>query len=62
VIEKNKSSAHSNTLSQLCTQSFNDVYQKAKEYKVDMRKGSIVLAVSTVAEATKTRGIWHKIL
>lgn len=37
---------------------FNDVYQTAKEYKVDMRKGSTVLALSRVVEATKTRGIW----
>lgn len=37
---------------------FNDVYQTAKEYKVDMRKGSTVLAVNRVVEATETRGIW----
>ncbi len=37
---------------------FNDVYEKAREYKVDMRKGSMVLAVGRVVEATKTRGIW----
>jgi glutamate dehydrogenase/leucine dehydrogenase len=38
--------------------SFNDVYETAREYKVDMRKGSTVLAVRRVVEATKTRGIW----
>ncbi|MFQ5920858.1 MAG: Glu/Leu/Phe/Val dehydrogenase [Nitrososphaerales archaeon] len=37
---------------------FNDVYKTAKEYKVDMRRGSMVLAVNRVVEATKTRGIW----
>jgi len=47
-----------NRLEKNMVKSFNDVYQKAKEYKVDMRKGSMVLAVSRVVEATKTRGIW----
>jgi glutamate dehydrogenase/leucine dehydrogenase len=37
---------------------FNDVYKTAKDYKVDMRKGSTVLAVSRVVEAVKERGIW----
>jgi glutamate dehydrogenase/leucine dehydrogenase len=37
---------------------FNDVYKSAKDYKVDMRKGSTVLAVSRVVEAVKERGIW----
>jgi glutamate dehydrogenase/leucine dehydrogenase len=37
---------------------FDDVYKTAREHKVDMRKGSTVLAVSRVVEATKTRGIW----
>jgi len=47
-----------NRLEKNMVKSFNDVYQKAKEYKVDMRKGSMVLAVGRVVEATKTRGIW----
>jgi glutamate dehydrogenase/leucine dehydrogenase len=47
-----------NRLEKNMVKSFNDVYQRAKEYKVDMRKGSMVLAVSRVVEATKTRGIW----
>jgi glutamate dehydrogenase/leucine dehydrogenase len=34
------------------------VYKTAKDYKVDMRKGSTVLAVSRVVEAVKERGIW----
>ncbi|MCS6767450.1 MAG: Glu/Leu/Phe/Val dehydrogenase [Candidatus Nitrosocaldus sp.] len=37
---------------------FNDVYRTAEEYRVDMRKGSMVLAVNRVVDAIKTRGIW----
>ena len=37
---------------------FNDVYRTAEEYKVDMRKGSMVLAVNRVVDAIKARGIW----
>ncbi len=37
---------------------FNNVYKTAEEYKVDMRKGSMVLAVSRVVDAIKSRGIW----
>jgi glutamate dehydrogenase/leucine dehydrogenase len=37
---------------------FNSVYKTAEEYKVDMRKGSMVLAVSRVVDAIKSRGIW----
>lgn len=37
---------------------FNDVYKTAQEFKTDMRKGSMVLAVSRVVQAVKDRGIW----
>lgn len=37
---------------------FNSVYKTAEEYKVDMRNGSMVLAVSRVVDAIKSRGIW----
>ena len=37
---------------------FDDVYKTAMEYKVDMRKGSMVLAVSRVTQAINNRGIW----
>ncbi|MGH9923596.1 MAG: Glu/Leu/Phe/Val family dehydrogenase, partial [Nitrososphaerales archaeon] len=47
-----------NRLEKKMVKAFNDVYESAKVYKVDMRKGSTVLAVSRVVEATKTRGIW----
>ncbi len=47
-----------NRLEKNIVRSFNDVYKTAKEYKVDMRKGSMVLAVNRVVEAVKYRGIW----
>ena len=47
-----------NRLEKNIVRSFNDVYKTAKEYKVDMRKGSMVLAVNRVVEAVKDRGIW----
>lgn len=37
---------------------FNSVYKTAEEYKVDMRNGSMILAVSRVVDAIKSRGIW----
>lgn len=37
---------------------FNAVYQTAEEYKTDLRKGSMVLAINRVVEAIKARGIW----
>ncbi|MEM2649658.1 MAG: glutamate dehydrogenase, partial [Candidatus Nitrosocaldus sp.] len=40
------------------TAAFNDVYRTAQEYRVDMRKGSMVLAVNRVVDAIKARGIW----
>jgi len=47
-----------NRLEKNIVRSFNDVYKTTKEYKVDMRKGSMVLAVNRVVEAVKDRGIW----
>jgi len=47
-----------NRLEKNMVKAFNDVYKTAKDYKVDMRKGSTVLAVSRVVEAVKERGIW----
>ena len=37
---------------------FLDVYDSAKEYKVDMRTGAYILAIDRVAKATESRGIW----
>ncbi len=37
---------------------FNSVYNTANEYKVDLRKGSMVLAVNRVVEAINARGLW----
>ncbi|MFQ5940685.1 MAG: Glu/Leu/Phe/Val dehydrogenase [Nitrososphaerales archaeon] len=45
-------------LEKTMVKAFNDVYKTAEEYKVDMRKGSMVLAVTRVVQAVKERGIW----
>ena len=37
---------------------FNDTYNLAQKHKVDMRKGSMVLAVSRVLESFEARGLW----
>ncbi len=37
---------------------FNDVYNIADEYQVDLRKGSMVLGVNRVVEAINSRGLW----
>ena len=37
---------------------FNDTYNLAQKHKVDMRKGSMVLAVSRVLESLEARGLW----
>jgi len=47
-----------NRLEKNMVKAFNDVYKSAQEYKVDMRKGSMVLAVRRVLDAIKARGIW----
>lgn len=38
--------------------SFNDVLRESEKYGVNMRKGALLLAVSRVAEAVTTLGIW----
>jgi glutamate dehydrogenase (NAD(P)+) len=45
-------------LERTMTAAFRDVAATADEYKVDMRTGAYVLAVSRVAEATRVRGIF----
>lgn len=47
-----------NRLEKKMVKAFNDVYKTANEYKVDMRKGSMVLAVGRVVQAVNERGIW----
>jgi len=37
---------------------FNDTYALSKKHNVDMRKGSMVLAVGRVLEAYEARGLW----
>ncbi|MGH9998597.1 MAG: Glu/Leu/Phe/Val family dehydrogenase [Nitrosopumilaceae archaeon] len=37
---------------------FNDTYNLAKKHKVDMRKGSMVLAVSRVLDSFNARSLW----
>jgi glutamate dehydrogenase (NAD(P)+) len=45
-------------LEKVMTNAFNDVYETAKKYKVDMRTGANILAVGRVAEASMTRGLF----
>ncbi len=47
-----------NKLEDKMVKAFNAVYNTAEEYKVDLRKGSMVLAVNRVVEAINARGIW----
>jgi glutamate dehydrogenase/leucine dehydrogenase len=37
---------------------FNDVYNNHKEFNVNMRKASTLLAINRVVEAMKIRGLW----
>lgn len=37
---------------------FNDVYENHKEFDVNMRKASTLLAINRVAEAMRIRGLW----
>ena len=37
---------------------FNDVYSTHKEFNVNMRKASTLLAINRVVEAMKIRGLW----
>ena len=45
-------------LERTMTAAFKEVTATADQYKVDMRTGAYVLAVSRVAEATRVRGIF----
>jgi glutamate dehydrogenase (NAD(P)+) len=45
-------------LEKIMVNAFNEVYAKAKSYKVDMRTGAYCLAIERVAEATRVRGIF----
>jgi glutamate dehydrogenase (NAD(P)+) len=45
-------------LQDFMTRAFHAVYSIAQEHKTDMRSAAMRLAVSKVAEATRTRGIW----
>lgn len=45
-------------LEEFMTRAFHAVYRTAQEHKTDMRSGAMILAVSRVAEATRTRGIF----
>ncbi len=45
-------------LKEVMVKSFNDVLDLAKKHKVDMRTAAYMLAVSRVADATLTRGIY----
>lgn len=43
-------------LKQIMTESFNEVYSKKEEYKVDVRTAAYLVAMERIAEATKLRG------
>ena len=45
-------------LEKIMVKAFDDVYNTAVKYKVDMRTGAYILAVGRVADATRSRGIW----
>jgi glutamate dehydrogenase (NAD(P)+) len=45
-------------LEKIMVKAFDEVLQKAKQYKADMRTGAYCLAIGRVAEATKVRGIF----
>ena len=45
-------------LKEVMVKSFNDVHDLARKHKVDMRTAAYMLAVSRVADATLTRGIY----
>jgi glutamate dehydrogenase/leucine dehydrogenase len=45
-----------NILSRLMVKAFNEVYNTAQKYSVDMRQGAYVHAISKVSEAMKIRG------
>jgi glutamate dehydrogenase (NAD(P)+) len=45
-------------LEKVMGKAFDDVYQTANKYGVDMRSGAYILAIERVAAATRARGIW----
>ena len=45
-------------LEKIMTKAFNDVYETAQRYGVDMRTGAQILAVGRVAEASNLRGLF----
>ncbi|HEV8523850.1 MAG TPA: Glu/Leu/Phe/Val dehydrogenase, partial [Terriglobales bacterium] len=45
-------------LEKVMVKAFDDVYDTAQKYRVDMRTGAYILAIDRVAAATSTRGIW----
>ncbi|HMF89676.1 MAG TPA: Glu/Leu/Phe/Val dehydrogenase [Candidatus Angelobacter sp.] len=45
-------------LEKILGKAFGDVYDSARDYKVDMRTGAYILAVDRVVKATESRGIW----
>jgi glutamate dehydrogenase (NAD(P)+) len=45
-------------LEKIMVRAFNDVYESAQRYGVDMRTGAQILAVGRVAEASMTRGLF----
>ncbi|HEX8155413.1 MAG TPA: Glu/Leu/Phe/Val dehydrogenase [Thermoanaerobaculia bacterium] len=45
-------------LEKVMVKAFNDSYESAQKYKVDMRIGAQILAVGRVAEASTTRGLF----
>ncbi len=45
-------------LEKTMVKAFNEVYEKAKQFKVHLRTGAYCLAVERVAEATRVRGIF----
>ena len=47
-----------NQLEKIMVKAFNDVHQSAERYKVDMRTGAQILAISRVSEATTLRGLF----
>lgn len=40
------------------SRAFGDVYKNHKEFNIDMRQASTLLAINRVVEATKIRGLW----
>jgi glutamate dehydrogenase (NAD(P)+) len=45
-------------LKRMMVRAFRDTYDRAKQHKINMRRGAYVLAVGRVAEATMLRGVY----